>query len=562
MALMIDTATLAKPRHTGADKELDAILKSEETYKKEYAFGNVKNRNHYITLDEKTSARRDREFEKAGYVDCYEGMFGYSNGQYNGNLVFDLDLPGFLESAEKFYELKCELWDLYCILTDCLLIPARAITCEFSGAKGFHVVIAGSIFLFEKNQPQLYKKIALAIKTKCPHLDCGIYDERRLMRVKNSINSKTGLYDIEIPIYAAVVTGRRHLIEKASHARKSKHRAKSMTVAERKIVREKIEEMLAWAESEGLYAASNANKKTAAIPTFENVNIEEEMTREQAIEYVKYAVDMRELTCEHAQYFNCLFHDDKTKSASILPPTEAHPAWIYHCFSDNCEHDNLDNISVAMLMYDLDFNEALSLLCRMANVTYKSNRSLRKIKDKNYRVLNDSKINKAFLDKTIKPVYQKLCSIAVKSANALQMDGAGEDFICITSTRQVAEAADMDPSWVNRKMAFLAALGLIHKYRDDEVPAQWRGRYFDECEAKWGEDHTPQAWSIVDLSNKKNFDYALMMINHWRKSKAEVKKLSYKYQRSVFGPLVADRAYTKPAALPKFRYSLSEAVAA
>ncbi len=557
--MAFDTVTLAKPCVARADKELDAILNSEETYRREYAFGSVQNRNHFMTLADKDRLKRDSSFEAANFIDCYEGMFAKSNGQYAGNLVFDLDSDGFLESAEKFRALQKELWDLCDILIECLLIPAQSITCEFSGAKGFHVTVAGSVFLFEKNQPQLYKKIATAIKTQCKHLDTSIYDERRLMRVKNSINSKSGLYDIEIPLYAAVVTSRRHLIEKASHPRKSAHRAKSMTVAERKAVREKIEEMLAWGEQEGLY--SNANKKPAAISTFENVDITKELTREQAIEYVKYAVDMRELTGEHAQYFDCLFHSDKTKSASIMPPTDTHP-WIYHCFSSNCEHDNLDNISVAMLMYDLDFNEALSLLCRMANVSYKSNRSLKKIKDKNYRVLGNSKINKAFLDKTIKPLYQKLCNLAVKSAESLKMDSAGENFICITSTRQVAKAAHISEPEACRKMAFLAALGLIHKFKDSEVPARLRGKFFESCEATWGEDRTPQAWSLTDLSNKKNFDYTLAMFKHWFKSKAEVKKLSYKYQRSIFGPLIANRAYTKPAALPKFRYTLSESIPA
>lgn len=557
---LIDTVTLTNPRHTGADAELDAMWQNEDVYLKEYAFGSVKNRNHFMTLADKDRLKRDREFADAGYVDCYQGVFARCNGEYSGELVFDLDEPNFLESAEKFRALKCELWDLYCILTNCLLIPSAAITCEFSGSKGFHVTVVGSFLLFEKNQPQIYKKIATAIKTKCPHIDVSVYNERRLMRVKNSVNSKTGLYDIEIPIYAAVVTSRRHLVEKASHARKSQHRAKSMTVAERKAVRERIEEMLSWAESEGLY--SNANKKSAAIPTFENVNIEEEMTREQAIEYVKYAVDMRELVGEHAQYFDCVFHSDKTKSASIMPPTDSHPAWIYHCFSDNCEHDNLDNIAVAQLMYNLDFNEALSLLCRMCGVVYQSGHSLKKIKSKNYRVLNDSNINKTFYNRTLKPLYQTFSSLAVKSAESLKMDSAGDDFVCVTSIRQIAKVAHVSEPEACRKMALLAALGFIKKFRDDEVPESVRGKFFESCEERWGKDRTPQCWSIVDLSNKKNLDYVLMMTRHWLKSGAKVKKLSYEYLKSIFGPLIANRAYTKPGALPKFRYSLSESVAA
>ena len=559
---LINTATQTKPRHTGADAELDAMLKSLRNYTWEYAAGGVQNRNHFMTLTGEDRLKRDREFARAGYVDCYEGMFVRRGGKYSGNLVFDLDLDGCLESDAKFKELQKEQETLRMILTDYLLIPRTALNVVFSGCKGFHTEISGSIFLFEKNQPELYKKLALAIKTECPHLDASIYDARRLMRVENTINSKSGLYAIAVPHRYAEVTDRTHLIMMAKTSQGYRNKCKRMTVAERKIVRANIEELLACAEEEGLYATSSSNvNKPAVIPNID-VDIKEEMTREQAIEYVKYAVDMRELVGEHAQYFDCLFHSDKTKSASILPPTDSYPIWVYHCFSDNCEHDNLDNIAVAQLMYDLDFNEALSLLCRMANVSYKSNRSLKKIKSKNYRVLNDSCINKTFYNRTIKPLYQTLCNLAVKSAEALQMDGSGEDFICITSIRQVAKAAHLSEPETCRKMAFLSALGLIRKFRDDEVPERLRSKFFDECEKKWGKDRTPQFWSIVDLSNKKNLDYTLMMVDHWRKSNAKVKKISYEYLKSVFNTLIANRAYTKPNALPKFRYSLAESIAA
>ena len=560
----IDTVIPTKPRHTGADAELDAMLNNLENCTWEYAAGSVQNRNKFITLTDADRLCRDEEFARAGYVDCYEGMFVKSNGQYVGNLVFDLDVPGCLESDAKFKELQKEQETLRMILTDYLLIPRTALNVVFSGAKGFHTEVIS--FLFEKNQPELYKKLALAIKTKCPHLDTSIYDARRLMRVENTINSKTGLHAIAVPHRYAEVASRDHLIMMAKTSQGYRNKCKRMTVAERKIVRERIELLFECAEEcaaeEGLYATSSSNvNKPAVIPNID-VDIKEEMTREQAIEYVKHVIDMRELVGEHAQYFNCLFHADKTKSASIMPPSEAHPAWVYHCFSDNCEHDNLDNIAVAQHLYDLDFNEALSLLCRMANVTYSSGRSLKKIKSKNYRVLNDSNINKSFYNRTIKPLYQALSSIAVKSAESLKMDTAGEDFICITSIRQVAKAAHISEPEACRKLALLASLGLIRKYRDDEVPESIRGKFFDSCEERWGKDRTPQAWSLVDLSNKKNLDYVLMMTRHWLKSGAKVKKLSYEYLKSIFGPLVANRAYTKPDALPKFRYDLSESITA
>lgn len=74
-------------------------------------------------------------------------------------------------------------------------------TCRFyfSGAKGFHVMIPSEYF-----QPKpcndihkRFRKIALTL-AKGINIDTAIYDKTRLFRLPNTINSKTGLYKIEL----------------------------------------------------------------------------------------------------------------------------------------------------------------------------------------------------------------------------------------------------------------------------------------------------------------------------------------------------------------------------
>jgi hypothetical protein len=72
----------------------------------------------------------------------------------------------------------------------------------FSGSKGFHILVSHSIFGFEPSRDinKQYKKIAIDLKTYTVNksVDTKIYDNKRLFRVPNTINHKTGLYKVPI----------------------------------------------------------------------------------------------------------------------------------------------------------------------------------------------------------------------------------------------------------------------------------------------------------------------------------------------------------------------------
>lgn len=94
----------------------------------------------------------------------------------------------------------------------------------FSGAKGFHILVDHRIFGFEPSRTlnKELKTLALYYKastfTKC--IDTGIYDFRRLFRVPNTINTKTGLYKVPISFKKLINMTYNELIEYASQPRK------------------------------------------------------------------------------------------------------------------------------------------------------------------------------------------------------------------------------------------------------------------------------------------------------------------------------------------------------
>lgn len=86
-----------------------------------------------------------------------------------------------IQAIEKLYDLNQQHYEIY-----------------FSGAKGFHLIIPSFNIGFTADQDLnvFYKYIASFFKKNAPFIDTKIYDDRRVFRVANSINSKTSLYKV------------------------------------------------------------------------------------------------------------------------------------------------------------------------------------------------------------------------------------------------------------------------------------------------------------------------------------------------------------------------------
>lgn len=126
------------------------------------------------------------------YLGCYykfnQALYGYFY------LDFDCDLKN------DFSQLKEEVLIVAEALQEEFQLKPEHMQFYFSGAKGFHLLIApyNLGFSLSPTLHEQYKQLALYYQKISPFVDTKIYDTRRVLRLPNSINSKTGLYKIPL----------------------------------------------------------------------------------------------------------------------------------------------------------------------------------------------------------------------------------------------------------------------------------------------------------------------------------------------------------------------------
>lgn len=148
----------------------------------------------------------DNKIREMSFTDVYSTIYRYNTNDQNISDViapFYIDLD--IDDIENNYEkLKRDLLLIYRQLKNKLYLQDREIEIFFSGSKGFHILINEKILGIEpcRNLNDLYKLVALRLKsfsiTKC--VDTKIYDKKRLLRIPNTINHKTGLYKVPVSI--------------------------------------------------------------------------------------------------------------------------------------------------------------------------------------------------------------------------------------------------------------------------------------------------------------------------------------------------------------------------
>lgn len=168
--------------------------------------GNSFTRNMFIRIDEnektKTQNIKERfknsDFYRTNYI--YDNIEDINSATIYGPMVIDLDID--LNTDEDLENLKIDLLLVLSTLDLLMGITEDNIAIYFSGNKGFHIIIPPSIFglVPHKNLNLVYKRIAEELYdiTTFKTVDLKIYDKRRLIRVVNSINEKTGLYKVPI----------------------------------------------------------------------------------------------------------------------------------------------------------------------------------------------------------------------------------------------------------------------------------------------------------------------------------------------------------------------------
>jgi hypothetical protein len=162
-----------------------------------------------------------------GLVDSYITYFRYNNDMvfhfrekhtvrgYQGQ-AFAEWLPIDIDS-ENLYEAQDNLNKLIQNLERYQVDPA---ICRFyfSGSKGFHVMIPSRLFgaIPSDDINKRFRAVALSLAEGIK-IDTSIYDKTRLFRLQNTINSKSGLYKIELFHFQAINLPIESIKEMAKH---------------------------------------------------------------------------------------------------------------------------------------------------------------------------------------------------------------------------------------------------------------------------------------------------------------------------------------------------------
>lgn len=168
--------------------------------------GDYFSRNMVYPITERNKAL-ENILSRSGGTDAYYCTYVFdkkdrSKGtRYYSSLYFDID--GEIDSDDSFEQTRMSALSLVTALNTELRIKPSEIQFYFSGSKGFHLLIDPRVINARPSQKlnMAYKCLAMYLRTKIEHpgfLDTKIYDNKRLIRLPNTINSKTGLYKIAI----------------------------------------------------------------------------------------------------------------------------------------------------------------------------------------------------------------------------------------------------------------------------------------------------------------------------------------------------------------------------
>jgi hypothetical protein len=157
-------------------------------------------RNIYVSLDDIDSVR-----ERFKNRDVFATIFIYNHEDQDqsdlyGPLYVDLDLT--INTEIDYEKIKKDLSLVVTSLTTFYHVPLEFIKIYFSGHKGFHVIVPPEVFGIEPNRELngIFRFIATDLKniSLFKTVDTGIYDNKRLLRLPNSVHSETELYKVPV----------------------------------------------------------------------------------------------------------------------------------------------------------------------------------------------------------------------------------------------------------------------------------------------------------------------------------------------------------------------------
>ena len=174
-------------------------------------------RNHWVCADDHQAVSQWRA--RHSNTDVYATVCRFASqdraSQYRCPFFADIDCKD-LEQARQDTLKACDL------LIEHLGLSPGCLDIHFSGAKGFHVVVPLGVF----GNPdydhllQVWKALARRLAQEgVRHIDQGVYDRARVLRLPNSIHSKTGLYKVPLEYKELRDLGLGHVLEVARQPR-------------------------------------------------------------------------------------------------------------------------------------------------------------------------------------------------------------------------------------------------------------------------------------------------------------------------------------------------------
>lgn len=161
-------------------------------------------------------------------TDFYRSVFEYQTNDLNSTLIkgpFILDLDNNNFSHKTFNDMRRAVNLVSMKLAEEFYVSREEQELFFSGNKGFHITVQPEIFGIDYSSElaEQYKHLAELLSGYCTDtfgesfIDLKVYDRRRILRVVNSKNGKSGLY--KIPLRFNELTTYEDLIEKAKTQR-------------------------------------------------------------------------------------------------------------------------------------------------------------------------------------------------------------------------------------------------------------------------------------------------------------------------------------------------------
>lgn len=162
-------------------------------------------------------------------------------------------------------------------------------------------------------------------------------------------------------------------------------------------------------------------------------------------------------------------------------------------------------------------------------------------------IMGESKVYESKL-RPVMDAYDALVAIAKATAEKTNTIYYGHDVYFAASTRYLANKLNTQDNKTHRKTVLLAALGLIEKIADDDLPEAIKSRDFlfrQNIEIIHGEDRTIQYYRLPAIDSLAAMTQIRKQLDRWIAGKGQIKNINRNMISGIFGVGVAETIYVK-----------------